>query len=121
MKQNLDGKPAAFILSDFVFCDKKVRRLKQAKRKMLQEKDVFIVSICWRAQKNGNNGKIKKFARNDANPMFCAPQAALQIQNRATKHKPSDDQPMAMFVNHKNKLTLANSDHIDDSFQASAQ
>ena len=28
---------------------------------------------------------------------------------------------MAMFMNQKNKLTLANSDHIDDSFQASAQ
>jgi len=28
---------------------------------------------------------------------------------------------MAMFVNHKNELTMANSDHIDDSFQASAQ
>ena len=30
-KQNLDGKPAAFILSDFVFYNKKGRRLKQAK------------------------------------------------------------------------------------------
>ena len=37
------------------------------------------------------------------------------------KHKPSDDQPMAMFVNYKNKLMLANSDHIDNSFQASAE
>ena len=78
-KRNLDGKPAAFVLPDFVFCDKKGRRLKQAKREMLQEKDVFIVSVCWRVQKNRNNGEIKKFARDDANPMFCAPRAALQI------------------------------------------
>ena len=79
IKRNLDGKPAAFVLPDFVFCDKKGRRLKQAKRKMLQEKDVFIVSMCWRVQKNRNNGEIKKFACNDTNPMFCAPRAAPRI------------------------------------------
>ena len=120
-KQNLDRKPAAFVLSDFVFHDKKGRHLKQAKCKILREKDAFIVSVRWHAQKNRNNGKIKKIACNDTNPVFCAPQAALRIQNRAMKHKLSDDQPMAMFMNYENKLMLANSDHIDNSFQASAE
>jgi len=121
-KENLDGLPTAFIMSDLVFFGRDGRRLQQSKRQILREADVHFVSFTWRTQKNGNNGETKKLARAKL-PHLCAPRMALRIRNRAMLADMPPDHPLGVFVEHASttpRLRCVTANDIDTCLRASA-
>lgn len=94
---DLEGQPTqAMILTDFVFLDKNERVL-TIKHRSFDASAVAFVRICWRYQKNAQNGETITFARDDTHPSFCPVRAALRIALRAIRLGVSHDTPLGVY------------------------
>ena len=61
IQRNVDGSPAAFIMSDWDFRGKKNRRLNQSSNKQITNAD--SVNITYRFQKNNDNGQVITYTK----------------------------------------------------------
>lgn len=94
--KNLDGSTEAFIMEDFTFFDKNRKKYDGDFINMVDE--VEYVDICWRCQKNNQNGQKITYARNNKNILMCPVQAAINIVKRANRLKIGENTPLAVFV-----------------------
>ena len=78
--KNIDGTTKAFIHADFRFTDAHKQPVPTNRRHFAK-----FVHIRWRFQKNGNNGEIIPFARNNLKVKFCPVRAAFRIIRRAER------------------------------------
>ena len=78
--KNRDGSSSAFVLDDFIFEHLAGFRCNNTRTSHLQS--ASLVKICWRFQKNGNNGEVLSYIINAKNPARCPIRAALQIRAR---------------------------------------
>ena len=74
-----DNSSRVFMLSDFEFRKSKTIHLNNNPTNKIQMNEAQYVFIQWRWQKNGDNGQIIPFARNNNFPHFCPVRAALRI------------------------------------------
>ena len=68
-----------------------------------------LVKICWKFQKNGNNGEVLSYTTNTKKPFRCPVRAALQIRARAIHLGVPPHLPIAVFKN-----STGVSQYIDD-------
>jgi hypothetical protein len=96
----LNAEARAMIDGDWLFFDERGYLLDKSKAR---ESDVFKVNITWRYQKNGNNGEVISFWRDDVDPRWCPVRAAWRICNRARRlHQPLHE-PLGKYVDYKMK------------------
>ena len=93
----------AFILEDFEFRETKTIRLNNDPNITIH--DALYVFITWRWQKNGDNGQIIPFARNNQFPHLCVVRDALRIRRRAQLLKVPADYPIGVFKTPSTKST----------------
>jgi hypothetical protein len=62
------------------------------------------VKICWRVQKNGQNGEIVTFAANHDEPGLCIVRALLRILARALHLTQPADLPLAIYQKFPNSI-----------------
>ena len=94
--RNIDGTVKAFVRSDFEFRDKHHRRIYPDVRGNIL--DAHQVSICWRFQKNSDNGQKILFTRNIEEQWMCAVAAATRVYERSVRLRMADDVPLAIYA-----------------------
>ena len=97
--KNIDGSSRAFIHSDFRFTGHNKRTLSTNKRHFAK-----FVHIKWRFQKNGNNGEVIPFARNNVKVKFCPVRAAHRIIKRAERLQQTNHSPIALSLSPNKKM-----------------
>ena len=120
--KNVDGSATAFLAEDFILLNKHKRPLVFSLS--LDHTKVFYCSTKWRYQKNGDNGQIITYARNDEDPEMCYISAILRILTRATRLavKPSSPIAVAMVKRKKRKFpSFITSTLVTMYFQAAAR
>ena len=93
--RNVDGTARAFIAEDFVFLNKYKQKVPFTSKMKLCH--VSYVAICWRFQKNLDNGQVITF-RKSTNVNYCPVNAALCIMLRAHRLNILPDQPLAVVM-----------------------
>ena len=66
--------------------------------------NAHFVHIKWRFQKNGQNGEIIPFARNNKKKKFCSVRAAFRIVKRAERLRQAKHLPLAVSYSPNNKV-----------------
>jgi hypothetical protein len=99
IRLNIDGTPAAFIISDLTFFGENKYLLSLAAA--LANPDlVFSVDVCWRFQKNGEIKQKKTFPRaSRGNTILCSVCAWLRVAARWAALKLDINHPLAVFTN----------------------
>lgn len=93
--ENWPNKPSmAFIASDFTFLGANQEVLTGAR---LRADLVKYVTICWRHQKNKQNGQKITFACDPSHPAFCPVRAALRIYLRALRLGVPAHEPIGVY------------------------
>lgn len=93
--KNVDGSPRAFTFKDFSFLGPGNKKLPHAQASYLG--NVNAVRICWRFQKNGDNGQTLTYQKNHGSPYRCPVQAAYNICARAIRMGINSDGPVAVY------------------------
>ncbi|KAL3923278.1 MAG: hypothetical protein SGILL_001745, partial [Bacillariaceae sp.] len=81
---NIKGDPQAFQLRDFKFKGT-TRRFISHEEVLKNPHKAVAVELCWRTQKNQENGAKKLFARNDKDKRLCPVTHAINIISRFDK------------------------------------
>ena len=92
---NVDGTARAFIADDFVFLNKRKQKVLFTSHVKLHH--VHYVAICWRFQKNLDNGQVITFKKS-TNANFCPVNAVLCIMLHADRFDIKPDQPLAVVM-----------------------
>ena len=75
---------------------------------------IYKVDICWRFQKNKQNGEIISFWRDDIDPRFCPVRAAWRITMRARRLGIDKSQPLGQYFDHKHgRVAYMNSVEVE--------
>jgi hypothetical protein len=101
--------PLAFIASDMVFLGHREERVRTTPRSTDMQSLLTLigyVEICWRHQKNNQNGEKISFARDDDKPDFCPVRAALRIILRAQRLGVPPDMPIAVCASNKREYNF---------------
>ena len=117
--KNIDLSSKAFIHSDFKFTGNNKSYLPPNRRFHAQ-----FVHIKWRFQKNGQNGEVIPFARNNKKIKFCAVRAAFRIVKRAERLKQAKHLPLAVSHSPNNKvkgLSYLTSTFVDKQMKLAAK
>lgn len=117
--KNIDGTTKAFIHSDFQFTDANKPPVPTNRRYLAK-----FVHIKWRFQKNGNNGEVIPFARNNQKVKFCAVRAAFRIIRRAERLKQASHLPIAVShspTKHIKSLSYLTSPFVDKHMKLTAK
>ena len=99
-------EPKAFLLSDFEFFDSLQQRIYDISSPD-STSTVDYVQICWRCQKNGDNGQKIPFKRDYTHPNVCPVLAALRICRRALTLSVPSTSPIAVFCNINETNTIS--------------
>jgi len=89
-------EPKAFIFDDFHFFDALHRRIYNVSGQNANE--VAFVKICWRFQKNNDNGQVIPYSRDRSNPEVCPVMAAVRIILRASALGLPSSSPLAIYA-----------------------
>ena len=119
-----NGEVQAFRRSDFTYISPDGTRISQNDQTILDEDDPNIdqVSVCWRYQKNGDNGQSKTHKRNLEHPELCAVRASLRIRRRSQICGGNSHDPMALFRNNRTGHAQFISDkHVESHLQRVAK
>ena len=119
-----NGEVQAFRRSDFTYISPDGTRISQNDQTILDEDDPNIdqVSVCWRYQKNGDNGQSKTHKRNIEHPELCAVRASLRIRRRSQMCGGNSHDPMALFRNNRTGHAQFISDkHVESHLQRVAK
>ena len=117
-KKAIDGTSLVFTLHDFVFYSKRGVYVYQGFHKALRQNIIASVEVCWRYQKNGDNGQKISISRNKSDPIKCPVLAAIRIYRRAQRLNSSAIQPLAVFRKKKITTFITNkmiSKHLQNS------
>ena len=115
--------PTAFLADDFRFELNSGRRISAFSALSLELRSIRAVLITWRTQKNGQNGEVKSFIRNDISSTSCPVASALRIVRRFVSLVGlSTTVPLAVFFNvSSGRPALINSPMIDAVMQSVAR
>ena len=104
---NIDNTSKAFIAADF----KIINSLSVTGINSFSDNKPYdLLQVCWRFQKNNDNGQVILFSKNTNNPDFCVVAAATRILQRAKKlHIPSNH-PVAVFVRNSKIYNITDND-----------
>lgn len=67
----------------------------------------------WRFQKNQQNGEVKMFARNDAQPHKCCTRATERILRRAKRLGVAKGHPIAVYKDKKGNVRRIHNGHVE--------
>jgi predicted DCC family thiol-disulfide oxidoreductase YuxK len=103
--------PRAMIDGDWLFFDEQGRLLDKNKANI---RDIYRVDICWRVQKNGQNGEIISYWRDDIDPRWCPVRAAWRICMRARRLGIPLDEPLAKYLDHNTgRIVFINATEVE--------
>ena len=92
-----DNAARAMIDGDFLFFDEEGRLLEKTPA---NAKRVFKLDVCWRVQKNKQNGEILSYWRDDIKPEWCLVQAAWRICMRHKRRRLPSWMPLGTYYDH---------------------
>ena len=82
---------------------------------------LFRVDIKWRWQKNGENGQVISFWRDDKNPTWCPVRAAWRICHRAHRFGLPPHEPIGKYRDYRtNQVVFLNTHEIEAHFRSVA-
>ena len=81
----------------------------------------FTFSICWRYQKNQQNGECKLLTRNDAHKQFCGVRAALRICHRAIHLRVARNSPLETYQTITKQTRLLSNKHVEFALKQAAR
>ena len=117
--EDWEGQPAqAMILEDFEFYGPGGRRIYDMSR--VTWKDIDMIKIRWRKQKNGNNGQTITYKRDYKNPDFCPVRAAYNIYLRAIRLNVPKGEPIAVFKGKDGKRLFITEQMVTDKLREAA-
>ena len=93
---NIDGSPTAFLAEDIWLFSSTKRPL--AFTSGLTWLLVQYVDVCWRYQKNNDNGQVITYTRNFKNPECCVIEAFLRVLDRHTRLSSDPSIPLAISL-----------------------
>jgi hypothetical protein len=109
----------AMIDEDFVFFDDQGRLLEKT---AANAKRVRRVDVCWRVQKNGQNGEIISYWRDDEDPRWCPVRAAWRICMRHRQRKLPSWMPLGIYIDHKqNRVFYMNVPEVERLLRTAAK
>ena len=108
----------ALIFEDFVFYGEGERRIHDIRRVSVD--DIVSVGVCWRNQKNGDNGQVIVYVRDLDRPDFCPVLASYNIAMRAYRLKVPKLEPVAVFLSNQGKRLFVTDKMVATSLQAAA-
>lgn len=114
------GIISAFLPEDWEFFDNKggkFRGLQEAVDAGIANVSKFRVT--WRVQKNGDNGQVKTYTRNDRSPAFCTINRGLRIVERYIRIVGLDSPniPLAVYRDAELGLRLINAQQIETNMR----
>jgi len=121
--KNHDGRPKALLREDFEFFGDNKRRMTH-EQAIASPTSVVTVSICWRQQKNGQNGETKSFHCNLASTTICPVRASVRIIDRANKLGLHSEHPVCVYTSNgkaNGKLKFITETHISDCLKLLAK
>jgi hypothetical protein len=122
---NKYGHPTAFTLPDATFYAIGDRRVTQQQALASPEIILSASEICWRTQKNNQNGEKKRFASNTLNTHFCFTSALRRICQRFIRLRGSNDTstPLSVYktANAKGELRLVTANDVSQCMRYLAQ
>jgi hypothetical protein len=106
--RNKYNETAAFTISDLTFFAHGDRRVTLAQALALPEIPLAATDICWRTQKNNQNGEKKRFATNTTNTHFCFTAASRRVCQRFIRLRSATDTstPLALYRTESKKSEL---------------
>ena len=117
--ENVDGSSKAFIFNDFTFFHRPDP--KDIRPILTQNQRTNCVTICWRFQKNGQNGECVTFTENYLEPQLSQVRAAQRIIQRAVRLKVPKNNPIAVFSSSHNTCTYLTHIHAQKNIRAVAK
>jgi hypothetical protein len=113
------GDARALIDADMLFFDSQGHLLD--KLPTLVSPPLFRVDIRWRWQKNGDNGQVISFWRDESNPVWCPVQAAWRICQRARRLQIPPHEPIGKYLDaHSNSVVYLNTVEIEQIMRSIA-
>ena len=101
----------AMIDSDWSYYDHKGRLIDKLSS---NEHLVYKVDICWRFQKNKQNGEVISFWRDNIDPRFCPVRAAWRITMRSQRLNIDPSQPLGQYFDHNHgRMAFMNSVEVE--------
>jgi hypothetical protein len=125
VRLNIDGTPVAFLIDDLEFYGENRRRLSLSEA-LRRPYLVRQIDLCWRFQKNGNNGEKKTFVRigGGGSHTLCAVSALLRIAQRWVDLGLARDHPLAVFTDDGSatgNVDFIRSTHINEALRHAAR
>ena len=117
-KRNVDNSSKAFVASDFTFFTKDRTPLRHDDPE-LQNK-ASIAYLCWRYQKNNQNGERVIYSKNIDNFSDCFIAAAIRICQRALRLQIPTDHPVAVFGNEDQNIQFFTDSLIETTLRKHA-
>lgn len=109
----------AMINSDWLFYDQNGHIIDKTNSNSSR---VFRVDICWRFQKNKQNGEVISFWRDNVEPRFCPVRAAWRISLRALRLGIPAQQPIGQFFDHTRRcMAFMNAPECESYMRAVAR
>lgn len=91
-------EPSAFTFDDILFFDKEGRLLDPRHHSFLQ---VWYAEVCWRWQKNDDNGEKIKYYRHKTNIRWCPCRPLWNVAQRALRWGLPHNEPLARYFDEK--------------------
>lgn len=119
VKKNLDGRPRAFLSEDFEFFGDGQVHISHDDA-IANPRSVVTVDLCWRQQKNKQNGEKKSVHQNKRIPSLCGVRAAIRIIDRARQLKLDKNHPVCVYTSTgkaDGPIKFVTETHISDSLK----
>ena len=115
------GNPRAFRLNDLTFA-RQGRVHMTLSAALASPDDVYSISVCWRTQKNGENGEKKIFTRNPRKDGHSLVQPMMRIVQRFVKLRGANDSytPLAIFQDDSGTTRYITAVEIESTMRATA-
>jgi hypothetical protein len=105
----------ALIYNDLLFFDHNGHIVDKASG---EPSRLFRVDIKWRWQKNGDNGQVISFWRDDTNPTWCPVRATWRICRRAQRFGLPAHEPIGKYRDYRtNTVVFLNTQEIETYFR----
>ena len=114
--KNYDKRPKALLREDFEFFGPNRHRMNH-EQAIASPSSVETVDICWRQQKNGQNGEKKTFHCDKKSTTLCPVRASVRIIDRASQLDLHHEHPVCVFTSNgkaTGKVKFVTETHIGD-------
>ena len=110
-----DGSTLAFTEEDLTLVDRNGARLELDE--VSPGRRAAGTDHKWRFQKNCQNGEVKSFGRNDAQPHKCCTRATERILRRARRLGVKPGEPLAVYKDKKGVVRRIHNGHVEAHLQ----